>query len=245
MVDFSLPAGVLIMEKNNILWKRMIFKGNKVWQAFSSDEKPVIKNGKVLIKYNTKQDYEYWVNENKVQTIASKKSDTPEDSKKAKDRNSFVKKKSDKDFTEEENMPTDAVCIYTDGASSGNPGPSGIGVFFRFGEHEKELSRYIGIATNNIAELEAIQAALMELKTTRKPVRIFTDSSYSYGVLSLNWKPRKNIELINSIKMKMRSFDDIKLIKIKGHSGYKENERADYLASMAVKSGSKLGGFNV
>ena len=223
------------MEKNDISWKRMLFKGNKVWQAFSCDEKPVINNGKVLIKYNTKQDYEYWVYENKLEPIDSIKTNTPENEKKVRNRNSL--KGSDKGFAKEENIPSDAICIYTDGASSGNPGPSGIGVFFRFGEHEKELSRYIGIATNNIAELEAIKAALTELKTTKKPVRIFTDSSYSYGVLSLNWKPKKNIELINSIKMKMKSFTDIKLIKVKGHAGHKENEHADFLATTAVKNG--------
>lgn len=167
-------------------------------------------------------------------------SDIPENNKKVWDRNFFEKKRYDKDPAREENIPSDAVCIYTDGASSGNPGPSGIGVLFRFGEHEKELSRYIGIATNNIAELEAIRAALMELKTTKKPVRIFTDSSYSHGVLSLNWKPKKNIELINSIKMKMKSFDDIKLIKVKGHAGHKENEHADFLANMAVKNKLKI-----
>jgi ribonuclease HI len=41
------------------------------------------------------------------------------------------------------------VHVYTDGASSGNPGPSGIGVLLRYGGHEKEVSTYIGIATNN------------------------------------------------------------------------------------------------
>lgn len=225
------------MEENKILWKRKAFKGNKVWQAFSSEEKPVIKNGKVLIKYNTKQDYEYWVFENKLEPVDSIKKSGPKDEKKASDKNSI--KKSDTTITKEEVIPADAVCIYTDGASSGNPGPSGIGVYFRFGEHEKKISEYIGIATNNIAELEAIRVALSELKTTKKPVRIFTDSSYSYGVLCLNWKPKKNIELINSIKIKMRSFNDIKLIKVKGHAGHKENELADHLATKAVKNGSQ------
>ncbi|MBU4419678.1 MAG: ribonuclease HI, partial [Proteobacteria bacterium] len=41
------------------------------------------------------------------------------------------------------------ICIYTDGASSGNPGPSGIGILLLYGDHEKEISKYIGPATNN------------------------------------------------------------------------------------------------
>ncbi len=225
------------MENNNISWERMIFKGNKVWQAFGPDEKPLYKNGKVLIKYNTNQDYEYWVNENNLEEISPGASGKPQVRKKARDKASLNNRKEvDKDFSSERDIPSDAICIYTDGASSGNPGPSGIGIFFRFGEHEKELSRHIGIATNNMAELEAIRTALLELKTTKKPVRIFTDSSYAYGVLTLNWKAKKNPELINSIKKTMTSFSDLKLVKIKGHAGHTGNERADSLATRAVKN---------
>jgi len=56
------------------------------------------------------------------------------------------------------------VHAYVDGSSRGNPGPSAIGVVI-FG-HEKdpvpiyEHARYIGTATNNIAEYEALIHAL-------------------------------------------------------------------------------------
>jgi len=225
------------MEKNTISWKRMMFKGNKVWQAFGPDEKPLSKNGKVLIKYSTNQDYEYWVNENNIEDMSPTGSGKSQIRKKVHDKASFNNRKEvDNNLSSEGDMPSDAICIYTDGASSGNPGPSGIGVLFRFGEHEKELSRHIGIATNNMAELEAIRTALLELKTTKKPVRIFTDSSYAYGVLTLNWKAKKNPELINSIKKTMTSFSNLKLVKIKGHAGHAGNERADSLATRAVKN---------
>ena len=39
----------------------MIFKKNKVWLATDQDQKPITKNGKVLIKYQLDQDYEYWI----------------------------------------------------------------------------------------------------------------------------------------------------------------------------------------
>jgi len=225
------------MENNNISWKRMMFKSNKVWQAFGPDEKPLYKNGKVLIKYNINQDYEYWVNENNLEEISPGASGKPQIRKKVQNKASFNNRKEGvEEFDSEGDIPSDAICIYTDGASSGNPGPSGIGIFFRFGEHEKELSRHIGIATNNMAELEAIRTALLELKTTKKPVRIFTDSSYAYGVLTLNWKAKKNPELINRIKKTMTSFSDLKLVKIKGHAGHAGNERADSLATRAVKN---------
>jgi len=223
------------MENNNISWKRMMFKDNKVWQAFYPDNSPVIKNGKVLIKYNVKQEYEYWVYENKLEPVD--KPDTLQICGDQKPASPPKKKKQSPDSfpSPDDNIPEDAVSIYTDGASSGNPGPSGIGVLLRFGKNEKELSREIGIATNNIAELEAINAALLELKTTKKPVRIFTDSAYAFGVLTLNWKAKKNEDLIDSIKKSMKRFKDLKLIKIKGHAGQEGNERADYLANKAVK----------
>ena len=129
----------------------------------------------------------------------------------------------------------DSVCIYTDGASSGNPGPSGIGIVLRFGKLEKEISKYIGIATNNIAELEAIRTGLLAIKSTKLPVRIFTDSRYAYGVLTLGWKARKNQGIINSIKNTLLKFNDLKFIKVKGHAGHEENERADFLATSAIK----------
>ncbi|MCF6247413.1 MAG: hypothetical protein L3J69_08640, partial [Desulfobacula sp.] len=48
-------------ENEQDAWKRMSFKGNKVWaQADDSGELKIL-NDKVLIKYNLKQDYEYQV----------------------------------------------------------------------------------------------------------------------------------------------------------------------------------------
>ncbi len=54
------------------------------------------------------------------------------------------------------------ITIYTDGGARGNPGPAGIGAVI-LDEHKKvlkEISRYIGETTNNIAEYEALIAGL-------------------------------------------------------------------------------------
>jgi ribonuclease HI len=131
------------------------------------------------------------------------------------------------------------VHIYTDGASSGNPGPSGIGVVLLHGAHRKEIAEYIGIATNNIAELCAIQKGLAALKKRNLPVRVYTDSSYACGVLTLNWKPKKNQELIAAIRRDMERFSDLKLIKVEGHRGVVENERADRLAVNAIQDAAR------
>lgn len=226
------------MTDNAINWKRMQFKKNKVWLAINRDQKPVVKNGKVLIKYQLGQDYEYWVNPKNIKSIDSvdietKKSKSKKSAENApKRRNAKLKPKTE---SRDSSEYKDCICIYTDGASSGNPGPSGIGVVLRFGKHEKEISKYIGIATNNIAELEAIRTGLLAIKNTEIPVRIFTDSRYAYGVLTLGWKARKNQKLIKSIKNILLIFKDRKIIKIKGHAGHEENERADFLATSAIR----------
>jgi len=67
-------------------------------------------------------------------------------------------------------------------------------------------------------------------------VRVFTDSKYAYGVLMLGWKARKNLELVRSIKKTISKVKDLKIIKVKGHAGIDGNERADYLATLAIKN---------
>jgi ribonuclease HI len=237
------------MAHNNTNWKRMVFKKNKVWLATDEDQNPVVKNGKVLIKYQLDQDYEYWVVAKNIKPIDSLQTEEKFAKKKppsgsvgysakananAPSRQKTLKTKPEK-ASLAETCCDDAICIYTDGASSGNPGPSGIGVLLSFNKHEKEISRYIGIATNNVAELEAIRSGLLAVKNTNLPVRVFTDSRYAYGVLAQGWKARKNQAIIASIKKIILTFDDLKFIKVKGHGGIEGNERADVLAVTAIK----------
>jgi ribonuclease HI len=226
------------MTSDNINWKRMVFKKNKVWVATDRDQNPILKNGKVRIKYQLDQDYEYWVhfkNINPIDSLQRKK----KTEKKEKSTQKSLKKKGKKTQSHIQSLTKtpcdDVITIYTDGASAGNPGPSGIGVVLRFGKHEKEISRYIGIATNNMAELEAIRSGLTAVKDSNLPVRIFTDSSYAYGVLTQGWKAKKNRDIIDSIKKILPKFHDLKFIKVKGHGGIEGNEKADFLATSAIK----------
>ena len=125
-------------------WKRMRFKKNKVWLATEPDGRPLEKDGKVLIKYQLEQDYEYWVKKESVRSLdAAPQQGLPQESAPAR------KKSSVKDVAPARNKDSsvaadeNTIRIYTDGASSGNPGPSGIGVLLRFGAHENEISEYI------------------------------------------------------------------------------------------------------
>ena len=216
-------------DSDQLKWRRMRFKNNKVWQAMDPSGRPLEKNGKVLIKYQLKQDYEYWVNPANLEQI-----DAPVEEKTAR-----VRRQSEAPAKTERALPPAApntVHIYTDGASSGNPGPSGIGVVLQYGEKTKEISKFIGNTTNNVAELEAIRTALMELKRRNLPVRIYTDSSYAQGVLSFGWKAQKNKELVEAIRNLLSALKDVTLIKVRGHSGHAQNERADQLARAAIAS---------
>lgn len=130
--------------------------------------------------------------------------------------------------------PTDYIEIFTDGACQHNPGPCAYGVVIRYRGHYKELSQYLGIGTNNIAELYAIMAALGQMKKTDLPIKLHTDSSYSIGVLTQGWKAKANQTLIGALKLKLAEFSDLELVKVKGHSGHPLNDRVDALAVDAI-----------
>jgi ribonuclease HI len=132
-------------------------------------------------------------------------------------------------------LSTNEVIIYADGACSGNPGPAGIGIYFRDQSGEKDVSEYLGQGTNNIAELVAIQRALELCPDKNAVIKIHTDSSYSIGVLTQNWKAKANQELIAKIKTQLRSYPRVRFIKVAGHAGIPGNERADMLARRAIK----------
>lgn len=134
-----------------------------------------------------------------------------------------------------------AVIVYADGACSGNPGPAGLGVVVLDGEARAELSEFIGRGTNNIAELTAIRRAAERLEDHAKPVRIYTDSKYSIGVLTLGWKAKKNPELVAGTKAALAKLADVEIYYVPGHAGVALNERADELATSAVVARASSG----
>lgn len=140
---------------------------------------------------------------------------------------------------------TDRVIIYTDGACKGNPGPGGWGVILNYKGVVKELYGSEKDTTNNRMELTAAIQALEVLKK-QCHVELNTDSKYVLqGITEWlpNWKKRgwktagnkpvKNEDLWRRLDM-ARSRHDIEWKWIKGHSGHKENDRADELANLAI-----------
>lgn len=217
---------------------RMYHKKNKVWVELASDGISLAESdGKVKIKYQLSQTHEYLV---PVKTLRPLDEGPNHDAAVATKKTAKPKANNVALAPEPEpSSPPDAIIVYTDGASSGNPGPAGIGVYLKFGEYEKEISEYIGVSTNNIAELKAVERGLQAIKNKKLPVRVFTDSQYVLGLLTLNWKAQKNQEIIVALKALMCEFSDIKLIKVKGHQGNPGNEKADQLAVAAIKNASK------
>ena len=128
-----------------------------------------------------------------------------------------------------------AIKIFTDGACTGNPGPAASAALLMYRGREKELARYLGEGTNNIAELDAISLGLEAVRTRHLPVNVYSDSTYAIGVLQKGWRAKKNREQIAELRRLMATFDDLRLIKVKGHSGIPENERVDELAKAEIE----------
>jgi ribonuclease HI len=136
--------------------------------------------------------------------------------------------------------------VWTDGACSGNPGPMGIGIVVvdRVSSQRKEHGEYLGIGTNNIAELTAIERGLeIAEKIIKKedaadaphrPIKVFSDSAYSIGVLSKGWKAKANQELVARLRRRLEALPDVEMVKVAGHAGVPENERCDQLATDAI-----------
>ena len=133
------------------------------------------------------------------------------------------------------------VCIYTDGACSGNPGPGGWAAILRYNGHEKELSGGERETTNNRMELMAVISALTALKESCE-VELWTDSQYIEKAINegwlAGWKRRgwkrkggelKNIELWQELDS-LLARHKVNFNWLKGHDGHEFNERCDAIA---------------
>jgi ribonuclease HI len=131
--------------------------------------------------------------------------------------------------------PADAIHVWTDGACSGNPGLAGLGVVIVGDGPQREISEYLGEATNNIAELSAILRGLGAVTDRARPVIVYSDSAYAIGLLTQSWKAKKNVELVDELRALCRQFADLRFVKVLAHSGISLNERVDQLAVSAIQ----------
>ncbi len=127
-----------------------------------------------------------------------------------------------------------SLTFYTDGASSGNPGPAGIGIVI-FDAQDRQVGKvslYIGETTNNIAEYSAVIRALkIAVYFQAKSVRVRTDSELVVRQINGQYKVKHEglIPLFEQVTELMKKIPSVRV----EHVPRNQNEKADFLAKKA------------
>ena len=154
-------------------------------------------------------------------------------------------------------MNSDSIAIEaaTDGACSGNPGPGGWGGLIIFDDKSQlEIGGSEQNTTNNRMELTAAIKTLEKLKNYRlkENFKLRTDSKYvieGYTKWIINWKRNgwktssgksvQNLDLWQ--KIDQLRINGLVMEYVKGHSGDKQNDRVDKIATNYSKGISLIG----
>jgi ribonuclease HI len=136
--------------------------------------------------------------------------------------------------------PSGWAVAFTDGGSRGNPGPSGYGVVVQGtdGAVLAELSEFLGLRTNNVAEYSGMLAALeYALNNGLKRLRVVSDSELmvkqmrgQYRVQSPDLRP-----LYEEAKRRAAKLDGFQI----EHVLRGKNKKADELANQAMDRGMR------
>ena len=156
------------------------------------------------------------------------------------------------------NIDSIAIEAATDGACSGNPGPGGWGGLIIFDDNsELEIGGSEQNTTNNRMELTAAIKTIEKLKNykLKENFKLRTDSKYvieGYTKWIINWKRNgwktssgksvQNLDLWQ--KIDQLRINGLEMEYVKGHSGDKQNDRVDKIATnyskgISLKSNSK------
>lgn len=127
------------------------------------------------------------------------------------------------------------LLVYSDGASRGNPGEAGIGYVIKNhkGEVIKEVSDYLGRATNNVAEYTALVRALQDgLKLGGKEVEVYVDSELLVKQIKGEYRVKNKglIPLYNQVMSLIDKFDKFVI----AHVPREQNKEADRLANDGI-----------
>jgi ribonuclease HI len=132
-----------------------------------------------------------------------------------------------------------ALALYIDGASRGNPGPAGIGVVIKdpAGRTVAEISEFIGRGTNNVAEYRALIRGLEEAANLgARTVTVRSDSELLVRQLKGEYK-------VKSPDLSPLHLEAHRLLKGFGRTSVEriargENAAADALANRALDAGA-------
>jgi ribonuclease HI len=125
--------------------------------------------------------------------------------------------------------------LHVDGASRGNPGEAGFGVHVASAEGETiaGLYGYLGRATNNVAEYQALLHGLrFALERGAREVRVFSDSELLVRQLAGRYRVKSSglLPLFREAQSLLARFESARV----SHVPREENREADALANRAV-----------
>lgn len=137
--------------------------------------------------------------------------------------------------------------IFTDGSAIGNPGPGGWGAVLMHGNRYWEISGAYPWTTVSEMELVAAAQALGSLPE-RARVELHSDSEYLiYGMRAFvfnwqrqGWRNRRGAQLQHcELWVELLALDSrlrVRWMWLKGHSGHRDQTRADALAYQAARA---------
>jgi|SRR3989344_679441 len=123
--------------------------------------------------------------------------------------------------------------MHTDGGARGNPGPAGIGVVLEYNDQKKNYKKFIGTATNNQAEYQAVILGLEKAKEAGiQEVDVFLDSELVQQQLIGGYKVKNQdlASLFVKVWNLQQSFKKVKYI----HVRRTDNKEADKLVNQAI-----------
>lgn len=124
------------------------------------------------------------------------------------------------------------VEVYIDGASSGNPGPSGAGVFIKTDSGVEEISIPLGIMSNHEAEFQALIHGLsICIEKNYNVVSFRSDSSLVVDAIEKQYVRNSLYQPL--LQDALRLIEQVQLFFIKWIPA-KNNKKADNLAKKAI-----------
>ncbi len=143
--------------------------------------------------------------------------------------------------TNQKSLNHDALVLYVDGASFGNPGPAGAAFVLEAAEGElKRASIPLGTCTNNEAEYRALIAGLYEAAARRaRRIIIRSDSQLLIRQMRGEYKVKaKNLQPLHKWAQKVaRRFEHV----CWQHIPREQNALADALAKQAAERSRRHG----
>jgi ribonuclease HI len=130
--------------------------------------------------------------------------------------------------------------LMVDGAARGNPGKAGCGAAIcdENGVAVKEMSRYLGETTNNVAEYEALLMGLEALIALgKKKIRVQSDSELMVRQLNGQYRVRDaKLQLLYDRALALlRQFDRYTILHVRREA----NKLADKLANRGIDDACK------